>query len=56
MTYETDVNLLVVNKITQPIPAKPVNAKALNLPCIELADPTFDKPQNVDLLLGATIF
>jgi len=55
--YKTDVNLLVVDQITRSIPLKPVNIKTLSLPrCIELADPTFYKPQNVDLLLGATIF
>ncbi|XP_018364358.1 PREDICTED: uncharacterized protein LOC108762054 [Trachymyrmex cornetzi] len=56
-TYETDVNLLVVNQITRSIPTKPISTKSLSLPqCIDLADPTFYKPQAVDLLLGATIF
>lgn len=51
-----NVNLLV-NQITQSIPSKPINIKFLNLPQnIELADPIFHQPQDVELLLGATIF
>jgi len=55
--YKTDVNLLIVDQITRSIPLRPINIKSLSLPqCIELADPMFYRPQNVDLLLGATIF
>jgi len=53
--YKTDV--LVIDQITRSIPLRPINIKFLSLPrCIWVTDPTFYKPQNVDLLLGATIF
>lgn len=56
-TYETDVNFLVVNQITRSIPIRSINVTSLNVPPhIELADPTFHRPQNIDLLLGASIF
>lgn len=56
-TYETDANFFTVNQITQSIPTRPIPVKCLSVPQhIELADPMFYKPQNVDLLLGATIF
>ncbi|KYN50342.1 hypothetical protein ALC62_14061, partial [Cyphomyrmex costatus] len=51
------VNLLIVNQITRSIPTKTISIKSVSLPqCLNLADPTFYKPQTVDLLLGATIF
>ncbi|XP_018373062.1 PREDICTED: uncharacterized protein LOC108767595 [Trachymyrmex cornetzi] len=56
-SYETNVHLLVINQITQLIPSKLINIKFLNLPQdIELAEPTFHKPQDVEILLGATVF
>jgi len=56
-SYETNINLLVVNQITRSIPSKPINTKSLSLPQnLELADPIFYKPQGIDVLLGASIF
>lgn len=46
-TYETDINFLVVKQITKPIPTRSIHTKFLSLPPhLELADPTFYKPQN----------
>jgi len=57
MTYET-VDFLVVDQIhSRSIPTRPIHMKSLSVPSnLELADPTFHIPQNVDLLLGVTIF
>jgi len=55
-TFQTNVNLFVVNQIRRTVPTKPIHIKSLSIPNIELADPTFHIPQNVDILLGATIF
>ncbi|XP_012234575.1 uncharacterized protein [Linepithema humile] len=56
-SYEADINFLIVKQITRSIPSRPIDVKLLSIPHqFELADPTFHKPQNVDLLLGASIF
>ncbi|XP_018406879.1 PREDICTED: uncharacterized protein LOC108782971 [Cyphomyrmex costatus] len=56
-TYETDVQLFVVNQVTRPIPTRQIKLNSISLPRnLELADPTFHIPQNIDVLLGATIF
>jgi len=56
-TFETNVNLLVVNQITRIISTKPIHIKSLSiLANIKLTDPTFHIPQSIDLLLRVTIF
>jgi len=57
MIYET-VDFLVVDQIhSRSIPTRPIHMKSLSvLSNLELAHPTFHILQNVDLLLGITIF
>jgi len=48
--------MLVVPKITGPLPNKKVNAM-FNIPDnIKLADPLFYTPQKIDILIGAEHF
>lgn len=48
---------LIVPKITGQIPSLPVSRSSLLIPRnIHLADPDFDQPASVDLLIGADIF
>ncbi|KAH9627675.1 hypothetical protein HF086_016829 [Spodoptera exigua] len=55
--FSTMITCLVVPKVTGTLPNSPVNILELDLPPnIELADPYFYCPAEVDLLLGADIF
>lgn len=52
-----EVSCLVVSKISENSSYKPVNVSKLNIPKnINLADHTFFKSGQVDLLLGAEVF
>lgn len=55
--YGTITNCFVVPRITQSLPMVRINSKLLNIPPnLTLADPTFNVPSDVDMLLGADIF
>ncbi|XP_045498174.1 uncharacterized protein LOC123696164 isoform X2 [Colias croceus] len=56
-SYTQNINCFVVPRITQNLPTAYINYKLLNIPeNITLADPTFNVPSQVDMLLGADIF
>ncbi|GBN91455.1 hypothetical protein AVEN_54442-1 [Araneus ventricosus] len=51
------IDLLIVPKITDFVPSKVLNIGQLNIPKrSELADPNFDKPGKIDMLIGAELF
>ncbi|XP_061720128.1 uncharacterized protein LOC133527231 [Cydia pomonella] len=55
--YHEKVPCLVASRITQPLPVSRIDRTTLNIPPhIRLADPTFDVPAPVDMLLGSGIF
>lgn len=55
--YMTDLEMLVVPRITSDQPSYPINITDWQIPeNIVLADPDFHQPQRVDMLLGAGIF
>ncbi|XP_050554065.1 uncharacterized protein LOC118278462 [Spodoptera frugiperda] len=52
-----DLNCFVLPYITSNVPCREVNYSTLNIPLnITLADPTFCKPAEVDILIGADLF
>ncbi|XP_046743020.1 uncharacterized protein LOC124409453 [Diprion similis] len=55
--YQAKLDCLIIEKITQSLPANQLDIDELKIPDgITLADPDFDKPATVDLLIGAEIF
>ncbi|VVD05844.1 unnamed protein product [Leptidea sinapis] len=47
----------VLNKITSFLPGKKIDIKSLaNFPKFKLADPIFNQPNKVDLLLGSEVY
>lgn len=55
--YQAKIDCLVIQKITQFLPANQLDLDELQIPDgITLADPEFDQPSAVDLLIGAEIF
>jgi hypothetical protein len=55
--FQASVKCLVLPKITQNIPASPLVYDTFKIPSnIKLADPTFNKPGPIDLLLGNELF
>lgn len=56
-SFALNVNCCILNKITELCPRFRINKKSLQIPhSIELADPTFDTPSPIDMLLGADIY
>jgi len=56
LDYQTDVECIVLPKLTNNIPVTPINPSSLIIPDIELADPSFVVPQRVDIIIGACLF
>ncbi|XP_049884023.1 uncharacterized protein LOC126379357 [Pectinophora gossypiella] len=55
--YATDINCFVLPSITDRVPGREIDITHLRLPSnICLADPTFYKPADIDILLGADLF
>lgn len=55
--FEVELKLYVVPQITGYLPNAPIDITELNLPVnIQLADPNFHLPSEVDMLLGAEVF
>ncbi|GBM15045.1 hypothetical protein AVEN_266929-1 [Araneus ventricosus] len=51
------IDLLVIPKIADFLPQNVLNIVQLNIPKrSELADPNFDKPGEIDMLIGAELF
>ncbi|GFX42217.1 DUF1758 domain-containing protein [Trichonephila clavipes] len=55
-TFESELMLLVVNKITDLIPNKVINVDVNVSEFVPLADDKFNIPHRIDMLLGAEIF
>ncbi|GFT21620.1 integrase catalytic domain-containing protein [Trichonephila clavipes] len=55
-TFETELMLLVVNKITDLIPNKVIDIDVNVSEFVPLADDKFNIPDRIDMLLGAEIF
>lgn len=56
-TYNTEVNCLIIPKITGMLPNAPIDINELNISTdIKLADPTFCSPSEIDILLGANVY
>lgn len=55
--YEVNINCTVFPNITPPIPSSHIDVSKIRLPLgITLADPTYNTPGNIDILLNADIF
>lgn len=55
--FTLNINCLIIPKVTEPLPTEVIKRKILNLPKdIILADPTFDQPSHIDMLIGAEYF
>lgn len=55
--YESTLSCIVLPKITDDIPDSRINKFTLTIPeTIQLADPNFNKPGPVDILIGAELF
>ncbi|KAL0861062.1 hypothetical protein ABMA27_009574 [Loxostege sticticalis] len=55
--YNTKLSCLILNEITSELPKAPIHKQLLKIPKhIQLADPTFDHPAPVDVLIGADLF
>nr|XP_053607443.1 uncharacterized protein LOC128673547 [Plodia interpunctella]XP_053607444.1 uncharacterized protein LOC128673547 [Plodia interpunctella] len=55
--YKTDINCLILPEITKALPSKLVNIDSILIPSgVQLADPSFNIPAAVDILVGAEVF
>lgn len=55
--FQTDIQCFLLNQITDQLPLIAFDKNLLNIPStIKLADPSFHKTSNIDMLLGADIF
>lgn len=55
--FNTQLNCLVLNKITQVLPPVKIDRNHLRIPTnITLADPDFHIPKEIEILIGADIF
>lgn len=55
--YRESLSFLVVDKVTNVMPAIPVDVNSFQIPAnIKLADPTFHVPGKVDLIIGSEVF
>ncbi|GFS71774.1 uncharacterized protein NPIL_267621 [Nephila pilipes] len=55
-SFEKEIELLVVPEITDHLPSRQFDINTLELGNFKLADVSFNKPGEVDILLGAQIF
>ncbi|KMQ82328.1 hypothetical protein RF55_23350 [Lasius niger] len=55
--FQVKLDCLIIEEITQAIPVNRLNLRSLQIPDgITLADPEFDRPADVHILLDAEIF
>jgi len=55
--YEKTISCLILPRLTNDIPAQVIDPKRINVPDnIKLADNAYNKPQKIDMLLGAELF
>nr|CAI5866801.1 unnamed protein product [Callosobruchus analis] len=54
--FSTKISCFIIDKITGNLPDFPIHANNWNIPCnIKLADPTYNKPGKIDILIGADL-
>ncbi|XP_045777393.1 uncharacterized protein LOC123875556 isoform X2 [Maniola jurtina] len=55
--FKTKINCFVMQSLTDYVPSSHVNISELNIPSdIQLADPAFHTPSEVDMIIGADLF
>lgn len=55
--YSVTLSCFILDELTGEIPKSPIDIKNLKIPqTIRLADPKFDQPAPIDILIGADIF
>ncbi|KAG5872799.1 hypothetical protein JTB14_014638 [Gonioctena quinquepunctata] len=55
--FEKTISCIILPQITNYIPTSPLHSTNLNIPKkLAVADPNFDKPAPIDLLIGADTF
>ncbi|XP_063931822.1 uncharacterized protein LOC135143811 [Zophobas morio] len=55
--YSQNIRCLVLSNITENLPINPMDMSTISFPKkIKLADPDFDRPGPIDLLIGAELF
>ncbi|CAH0714118.1 unnamed protein product, partial [Brenthis ino] len=55
--FKTKLNCLVLHRLTGNLPKAPINIQQLNIPShLHLADPDFNQPAPIDILIGADLF
>lgn len=55
--FHIDVSCLVIPHVTKKLPNAPINSSEFNIPShVKLADPSFFRPSEVNILLGADVF
>ncbi|XP_051170292.1 uncharacterized protein LOC127287411 [Leptopilina boulardi] len=56
-SFSAKLDFLVLPQITGNVPIMPLNKDILKIPkTLNLADPEFDKPSGIDMLIGAELF
>ncbi|XP_050313723.1 uncharacterized protein LOC126748497 [Anthonomus grandis grandis] len=57
LNYKFKISALVIDKITEECPQQVIDISKFPIPHdVQLADPTFYQPSEIDILLGASIF
>uniref|UniRef100_A0A4Y0BGQ3 Integrase catalytic domain-containing protein n=1 Tax=Anopheles funestus TaxID=62324 RepID=A0A4Y0BGQ3_ANOFN len=55
--YSANIEMIILPTLTGNLPSTSVNVMSLNIPSnIQLADPAFDRPDQIDVIIGAEIF
>ncbi|XP_018405553.1 PREDICTED: uncharacterized protein LOC108781929 [Cyphomyrmex costatus] len=55
--FKVELSFIIMNCITEPMPSIKIDKDALKIPeNVQVADTFFDKPREVDILLGSRIF
>lgn len=55
--FSTNLECLILPSITEHLPPSPIDVKRISMPKnLRLADPVFDKPDSIDLLIGAELY
>nr|CAH7758019.1 unnamed protein product [Callosobruchus chinensis] len=55
--FSTEISCFIIDKITGNLPDFSIHTNDWNIPCnIKLADPTYNKPGKIDILIGADVF
>ncbi|XP_069358401.1 uncharacterized protein [Maniola hyperantus] len=55
-SFNVTISCLILPKLTGQLPKVAFNTKGLNISNFQLADPTFNIPSDIDVILGAELF